>query len=279
MKKELKRYFLAKYVNSNVKIFDSYDEYLAYLKVIKKENRKRNAEYVSGNISCKKIRDKYYVEAPIYYLFSKKSELSVLDNYTSFVNDDRFEFIRVMYFNDRKDELDIGISSIPVLNHDDVKYLNKEYFMRVVRHCLEHDDYNYFYKLVNSFSCYKIIKNELISIMEEINKDVIDKTKILILMSNLYDNFVRERDSKDKKFIKEKGEYLKSHRRVRDICLFTKHYSDKYIKSEVESINEENMEDTRQEELSTYLWDKQNGDTYDEFDVEYNHDEHKIILK
>lgn len=309
MKKEQKKYMLVEYLGCETREYNNMEEYKELLNVIKKYNSKDKNPYLFGNVEYTKNGNKIVATIQKYHKLTKRIPISNIDDATFDMNEidliNHFQNniktksslvpdINIAYLNDRDNDnkihYDVKISYLPVLYKDDAKYLSKKYVMECIKYLIVNKDYDFFYDLIEKFSFYRVIEDDIDKLRYAISKAKTrdaDVNYILDIVSKFYDHLVYERDGYTRVVRDMDGNMLKSHRRVRDFGIFVRDYAmlerkkslpTKYNKKIKNNNNEEDY-DYLSEEYALYGWDQENGNTYKGFEVEYDHNEMKYIRK
>lgn len=307
MKKELKRYMLVESAGSIKRQCNSKKEYDELINKINKYNNKKKSKYLFGNISYVIEDGIYYVLINRYNKLTNKAEISVLDELTSRMNESELinfysdklrtnpiknARISIAYLADKskKDktnkDYDRRIKTIDVLYADDRKYLSKNYVMKCIKYQLSVNDYDFFYDLIDRFSCNKVIEEDIEKLriaIDNIKNGLGTHENIYNIVFKLYDHLVYERDKNSKLIRDENGCILKSRRRIRDFGFFVKNYGmldKKKIKPDIADINQFDIydeDDMEQEELALFKWDQDNDISYDDYEVRYDKLQRKFI--
>ena len=158
--------------------------------------------------------------------------------------------------------------------------------MKCIKYQLSVSDYDFFYDLIDRFSCNKVIEEDIEKLRIAINNiknGIGTHEDIYNIVFKLYDHLVYERDKNSKLIRDENGCILKSRRRIRDFGFFVKNYGmldKKKIKPDIADINQFDIydeDDMEQEELALFKWDQDNDISYDDYEVRYDKLQRKFI--
>ena len=250
MKKEMKRYFLVEYYgNDRVTTVNTKEELDQVLNEVKKYNNRKNSKFMIGNIKVTPRFGEYHIVAHLYRKYTPKMTISELDNLTSSYNEqeiiDLFKEkslmkedykpdINIAYFETKdKDEngnreYEKGIKYIPVLYKDDLKYMDKKYIYNCLFFHASTLDYDFFREMANSFSLTHFVSDEVSNLLDAVDKcenQNGDLNNLFIKATRLYDKYILEYEKDESIARDNKGRYIVSHRRQRDMGFFVKNYN------------------------------------------------------
>ena len=250
MKKEMKRYFLVEYYgNDRITTVDTKKEVEELLDEVRKYNNRKNSKFLFGNIKVTSRNDKYDLEAHLYRKYTDRMTISELDELTSsYTESDIIEMfkdkslmiegykpdINIAYFETKdKDEngyreYEKGVKYIPVLYKDDLKYMDKQYIYNCLFFHASTLDYNFFRELANSFSLTHFVADEVSNLLEAVDlceNQNGDLNNLFYKATRLYDKYILEYEKDESIKRDEKGKYIVSHRRQRDMGFFVKNYN------------------------------------------------------
>lgn len=212
--------------------------------------------------------------------------------------------IHIAYLEDKNskektlEDVDRGIKYIPVLYKDDVCLLSKDYISKCLAYYVRTRNYGFFLDLANEFDAFHDVSEEIENLRVAVNKvryEGYDEVLLFRAAKCLYDALVVERDKTTRVVRDNDGNVQISRRRQRDFGFFIKDYGMKKSKrpsplyynpsypqiiqnQEVEE-PEDDYDDKLQEEYALTAWDQDNGDVYEDYQVEYNHQLRRYIRK
>lgn len=258
MKKEQKRYFLVEYCDTiRTKKVDSYEEVLYFLNEVKKYNRRKNSNYMFGNITVTKENSSYVMQGHIYKKYTDRMTISEIDELTSSFSEkelaEKFKSktrtkegylpdINIAYYEtsdkdeNGKTQYEKGIKYLPVMYKDDVKYTDISYIKDCLWFHTSTKDFDFFRDLANEFDVYHFVGDEigkLRTIIDKCENQYYPLNQLYYRANKLFDKFICEYEKDESLSRGKDGKYIISRRRLRDFGMFIKFYNlrDSKIKS------------------------------------------------
>lgn len=211
--------------------------------------------------------------------------------------------INIAYLEDKNvkdkkaEDVDRRIKYIPVLYKHDVMYMNKEYIFKCMAYYLRNKQYQFFFDLASEFEINRAVSEEIEALRISLDKVIIqgeDETLIYRAAKSLYEALIVERDKTTRVVRDQNGNIQISRRRKRDFGFFIRDYGMKTSKrtspfkynqkvQETKQTMSDEIEydeyDRMQEEYALMSWAQQNGDCYEDYEVEYDEQQRKFIRK
>lgn len=225
--------------------------------------------------------------------FKDKLVTKVDEGYLPDIN---IAYLEEKNIKDKKtDDVDRRIKYIPVLYKHDVMYMNKEYIFKCMAYYIRNKQYKFFYDLASEFELNRAVSEEIEALRLSLDKVIMqgeDESLIYRAAKSLYEALVVERDKTTRVVRDENGNIQISRRRKRDFGFFIRDYGMKESKRtspfkynqklpEIkEAMNDEieyDEDERLQEEYALMSWDQQNGDYYEDYEVEYDEKQRKFV--
>lgn len=248
MKKELKRYYLVEYYGERETTLDNIYDVKDMINEIRKFNNRKSSKFLFGNVTLDKVDEKYHLTAHVYRKYTEKSKISDIDAITSKLSEDELEDlykekskmkdgykpdINIAYLEtENKDEkgtvkYERGIKYLPVLYKEDIKYMDPAY----IRECLYYHanirDYEFFREFASALSLHHFVSDEvseLLTVVDKCEHQGVILNSLYFTANKLYSKFILEYEKDESLSRNDKGEYIKSRRRLRDAGFFVKNY-------------------------------------------------------
>lgn len=250
MKKETKRYYLVEYCTPKEITFNSLEEYKEKIKSMELYNKRKNSEYIFGNVT-KQINEDGTVRA-IFQRYNKLSSamtISELDNYTlsidyeTFVDslrksgklktkDNFIPDINIAYYENKNSNnnerlYDRRIKYLPIMFMEDEKYLNQDFIFKALEYYAEIKDYGFFKELACEFCQHKPSEEEISYLFETIDRcqnQGYSSSNMSHEAIRLFRSLIVERTKGNIVLKDENGRNVISRRRLRDFAMFIKYY-------------------------------------------------------
>ena len=212
--------------------------------------------------------------------------------------------IHIAYLEDKNakekttEDVDRGIKYIPVLYKNDIMFLNKDYIFRCLAYYVRTRNYGFFLDLATEFEAHHDVSEQIEAIRVAVNKvryEGADEIMLYRAAKYLYEDLIVERDKTTRVVRDNDGNIQISRRRQRDFGFFIRDYGMKkskrpsplYYNQPYPQINVDNTsveefddyDDKLQEDYALTAWDQDNGDVYEDYQVEYSHQLGRYIRK
>ena len=224
-------------------------------------------------------------------LFTKVSEGFVPDLHIAYLEDKNAK-------EKTSEDVDRGIKYLPILFQEDIMYLNKKYIFKCLAYYVRTRNYGFFLDLANEFDAYHDVSEQIEALRVAVNKvryEGYDETLLYRAAKYLYEDLIVERDKTTRVVRDNDGNVQISRRRQRDFGFFIKDYGMKKSKrvsplyynpsypqiteNQVTEEVEDDYDDRLQEEYALTAWDQDNGDVYEDYQVEYDPQLRRYIRK